>query len=71
MEENQLVDIWRERNPSEKQFTWIQRENSKFQSASRLDFFIINLGLSSMIEAVNRLYDKKCTNRSCFNRNEM
>ena len=42
-EENQLVDIWRVRNPTEKKFTW-QRSNPEI--FCRLDYFFIPLHMS-------------------------
>lgn len=44
---HKLIDIWRELNPSKKQFTW-QRKNNR-NEATRIDFFLISPQLRPLI----------------------
>lgn len=42
-----LVDIWRILNPNKQQYTWRRKNNA--QSASRIDFFLVNIELRPKI----------------------
>ena len=46
MEENRLTDVWRDRNPDQRSYTWMRRNPGKHFSASRIDMLIINNGLA-------------------------
>ena len=47
MESFNLTDIWRDRNVDERKYTWFKKGNNTGNtSASRLDFFLINMGLA-------------------------
>ena len=50
MEDLQLCDIWRDRNPEEKKFTWC-KYNSKKKTFmwSRIDYYLISSSLSNQI----------------------
>ena len=48
-----LNDIWHERNPNEKQFTW---RNESFKIQCHLDHFLISNGLKNLIEKCKILY---------------
>ena len=62
MEKLYLVDIWREKNPDKKLFTWM---NTKEGSWSRIDFFLISESLrNKCIEA--RIDPSICTDHSCI-----
>ena len=49
MEVFQLTDIWRDRNPEEKKFSWCKRNKKGGFSASRIDFFLVNIGVSGKV----------------------
>ena len=48
MEENNLVDIWRCKNPDSKTFTWVKNDRGIIWS--RIDYFLISQGLQGKIE---------------------
>lgn len=48
MDELELVDVWRVRNPSLTRYTW-----ARAKSKSRIDYFLVNDGLSSQISDIN------------------
>ena len=59
MEEMHLTDVWRVRNPDSKRYSWYraQRQPAKDHtnhqvSASRIDYGLISIGLSSMVHDV-------------------
>lgn len=44
-----LVDIWRQRNPAEQQYTW---SNKKFTLSSRIDFWLISRDMEGLVTEV-------------------
>ena len=48
METFNMEDIWRNRNPENKRYTWYKRHNG--MSASRIDYFLVNQGVSPKIK---------------------
>ena len=52
LEDNNLCDSWRVRNPDSKRFTWRRMSEHRLQQ-SRLDYFIVAEGLMYSTEAVN------------------
>ena len=50
MEDNQLTDVWHDRHENEKRYTWFKK---KPVSASRIDFFLIDVGLANMTTDCN------------------
>jgi exodeoxyribonuclease-3 len=54
-----MVDVWRELNPTTKQFTWYSNQyNSKEQNRGmRIDAFIISKELMPQVEAVEQIQD--------------
>ena len=57
MNELQLVDVWRDRNPEESRYSWFKRNPS--YSASRIDMMLINQGLASNVIDVDYCYSCK------------
>ena len=53
MEEMSLCDIWRECNESLRRYTWFKKHLISTASASRIDFFLKNVGLNSKITNIN------------------
>ena len=53
MYEHKLCDIWRDRNPEVKRFTWFKSNVSAPLMASRIDYFLLNVGLSGKVKNVN------------------
>ena len=51
MEETELVDIWRFQHPSEFRFTW--HRNKPYKVSCRLDFFLINYGMTEKITSTS------------------
>ena len=51
MDQLQLRDIWRDRNPTERRYSWFKR-NPELR-ASRIDFFLVNLGMSGNVDKVD------------------
>ena len=48
MENLDLTDIWRTRNPTEKKYTWFKHTNTtSSRSALRIDYFLVNIGLEA------------------------
>lgn len=50
MDKNDLVDIWRLKNPKAQRYTW-RRQNQ----ASRIDYFLISFSLSSKVKRVMKI----------------
>ena len=46
MSENYLCEIWRDRNPDQKRYSWFRPNRNKLQ-ASRIDFALVSQGLCS------------------------
>ena len=55
MEELDFVDIWHIRNTDKHRYTWFRHgdNNSRIKSASRIDYFLTNVGLVSKILETN------------------
>ena len=48
MDENQMNDVWRDQYPNSRRYTWLRKHKSEL-SASRLDFFLLNTGLTNSV----------------------
>ena len=48
MDELQLIDVWRTRNEDASRFTWFKKTGG-LTSASRIDFFLINVGMNQQV----------------------
>ena len=54
IEELQLVDIWRVRNPKDRRYTWFRCKGTNQKcSASRIDYFLVTVGLAAQIYNTN------------------
>ena len=61
MEENSLIDIWRQMHPNLNRYTYHQQRPSK--SFTRLDFFLISQGLAGFVDA-SSIQPAYCTDHS-------
>ena len=50
-----LTDIWRDRNPNEKYYTWYRNLEQNSQKASRLDNILTSIGLTTKIKNITHL----------------
>ena len=62
IEEYNLEDIWRVRNPNKKQYTW-SRQKPRFVG-SRLDYFLTDIGMTSWVTNVEIGIGYKSDHRS-------
>ena len=53
MAENGFHDVWRDRNPDCKRYSWFRKEN---KTAARIDFFLTNTGMSGNISNIEYEY---------------
>ena len=63
MDKFSLTDIWHDRNPLEKIYTWHRCHNHNGPSASRINMFLINQGLSDGVSDV-KIHAGCCTDHS-------
>ena len=59
IEQKQLVDVWRNRNPLKREFTWFRQ-----QSYSRLDYFLVTGDINNSIEDAKILHGFKSDHSS-------
>ena len=65
MEEYQLKDVWRERNPDQREYSWIKR-NVKLEKASRIDYALVSAGIDQHIENIMYFSSIKSDHRALF-----
>ena len=52
--EGHLCDIWRDRNPDSKRYTWFRKGRGNGDiNASRIDMFLVNNGMAGQIEGID------------------
>ena len=67
MEEFCLRDIWRDRNPNERQYSWIKNTvRGQDRKASRIDFALISGGLDQMTEMVLHISSVMTDHRAVY-----
>ena len=49
IEENDFCDIWRDRYPNERKYSWFRNER---KSAARIDLLLVNVGMSDRIDNI-------------------
>ena len=60
---NSLVDVWRERNPNRKQFTW--KREKPILSASRIDFSLLPKEITGWVNDIKLVKGFKIRPFSC------
>ena len=64
LDQNYLVDIWRLRNPDEKQFTWMKITQGNLK-ASRIDYIFVSRGIDQLVKNVMFLPGIMTDHRAC------
>ena len=67
MEEFNLKDIWRVRNPEKREYSWIKNtQRSVERKASRIDFVLISSGLDQKVEMIMYLSSIQTDHRATY-----